>query len=161
MGLGDPFVNATEIVRLNHTDGQSCLLMNKHNKCMSACSITVGPVRQSNCDPNQKGQLWKWDSGRLCNDCNRCNFISETGSTIKFKNGKIESTPTGFEVFQWPFYDSNKSGHKWIANGFGQLVSSRGPCLGVKGDSNAKEAILSVDSCDKKENGQFWGFYGE
>lgn len=52
-----------------------------------------------------------------------------------------------------------KNDHKWIANYFGQLVSSRGSCLGVQGDSDAREAILSVDSCDKKENGQFWWFY--
>ena len=133
--------------------------MNKHGKCMSACSFQVGWITQSNCDPNQKGQLWKWDGGRLCNDCQRCIFMGQKGSTISYIKGKMVITPIGFDVLHWPFYDSNKNDHKWIANDFGQLVSSSGSCLGVKGDSNAKEAILSVDSCDKKENGQFWWFY--
>ena len=63
-----------------------------------------------------------------------------------------------FEVFLLPAFTALKSVDKrWNATSQGKLVSN-GLCLGFDNNSDSNDAVLSIDSCDEKEKGQFWSF---
>lgn len=126
---------------------------------MYSCSPYIGPVKQSKCNPKQNGQLWKWNYGRLCNNCNKCLSIRRKVVSTELSKGVLKPTPNGYEVIGWPESDWN-SDQVWSGNALGQLVSSsKRFCLSVSGDSDAEDAVLSAKSCQKQEEGQFWWFY--
>jgi len=126
--------------------------MNQHQKCIFGrrSNLFEAQLFQSNCNPGDKGQIWKWSGGRLFNDLG---FI--TKSTI----GK---TRIGFPIFEVHLttretYDKLHD-LNWTATDNGLLFSRDLMCLGVDKNSDAPGAVLSMDNCSMDEKGQFWSF---
>lgn len=137
------------------------LLKNKRNKCMSSESANPhggGPnlPYETNCDPNDRYQHWKWcGNNNLCNHFGK--FLSKKfGGTTNDENG---NTKKRFFIKLMDLATSEYFDQKWRATEVGQLVDSSGLCLGVEYKSDDSENLrMSVDSCTKKDDGQFWSF---
>jgi len=67
-------------MELNHRDGRSYLLRNEYGQCLAVRTNdnkkpneSMATMFQSNCNPLEKGQLWKFDSQDfLCNEWKKC-----------------------------------------------------------------------------------------
>ena len=112
-------------------------------------------VVQSNCNPNDKGQLWKWIGDRLSNSIGH--FVSKVQKSTSFEPVTGKQTPI-FKIHLRSFITSQWIHQTWDSTAMGQLVSNDGSCLGVENNSDSHDAVLSVQSCDKNEKGQFWFF---
>ncbi len=143
----------TKKISLGHTDGRSYPLKNNHGKCLAASS-TGGQmpsengtkIIQSNCNPLEKGQMWKWVGKHLCNDWGKC----LSASPIR--------TPSGaFSVFQLDFNGNDKH-QKWNGLKKKGLLINTDSCLGIAGNSDVIGAEARTDACNEKENGQVWSF---
>ncbi len=99
---------------LGHLDGKSYLLMNKHGKCLAVETTGIknpaengAKLIQANCNPLEKGQLWKWNRKLelLCNEWNKClsvPFNLNFGSRASF-------------VFHWDLNQSDEVPFKkWV-----------------------------------------------
>lgn len=145
------------MIPLNKKDGKSYLLMNKHNKFMSSRSLNVREVEvvQSNCNPEEKRQLWNWNGDGLSNYNDQ--FMSKVPRGKTFDNATKKHIPF-YKIHLQPNPNSLLAHQTWKTTSVGQMVSSDGSCLGVENDSDFHDAILSIGSCDKKEKSQFWSF---
>lgn len=150
------FVKPLKITQVNKQDGKSYLLVNKRNKCISSGLLNPSGPHESDCYPDEKYHLWKWcDGNKICNHLGK--FLSKTfGGTTSDENGNTKN------VFFIKLLDLDASKYvdqKWRATEAGQLVDSSGLCLGVAYKSeDSQNLLLSVDSCTKKDDGQFWSF---
>lgn len=139
----------------NPKDGESYLVMNQHQKCIFAKRLNeFGRVQlvQSNCNPDEKGQIWKWSNNTLFNDFG---IITRSKSSTR-------KTPTGLPIFDIylmnrVIYDTLRD-QKWNASGGNQLISSDGSCLSVDKKSDAPGAFLSAGICIDREKDSFWYF---
>jgi len=139
-------------IRLDHPDGRSYPLKNKNGKCLAVstagdkkASENGAKIIQSNCNPLEKGQMWKWEGKHLCNDWGKCLSVAK-------------KTPGGKSyVFQRDFNGSEKH-QKWTGLKKMGLLINMDSCLSIVGNSdvNGEEAI--TEACNEKENGQVWSF---
>ncbi len=142
------------ILPLDHNEGKSYPLMNKHGKCLAVETTgNINPsengatIVQSTCNPTEKGQLWKYDQRKftICNDWNKCLSIPLSNEGWKT-----------VDVFQWDRHAGRTQ--LWIAI-YGNQFSMAGFCLTSEGNSDAAERVRAVtNSCDAKEKGQIWSF---
>ena len=102
----------------------------------------VGVV-QSNCNPKEKEQLWKW-----------------VGDYLRNEFGFVSKAQKGINYFQVHLYsnklESQWLDQKWKATDEGKIVSNSGLCLSVENDAEFHDVVLSMDSCEKNKKGQFW-----
>lgn len=118
-------------ISLDHTDGRSYPLKNNHGKCLAVS--TTGPKKtsengakiiQADCNPLEKGQLWKIDNNKICNDWNKCVTVP-----IEWENNM------NYEIFQWEYIDGDHR-QEWMPNPKRQVFFHLGLCLSVNVKSN-------------------------
>jgi len=150
-----PDFKVVRTLPLDHAEGTSYPLMNKHGKCLAV--ETTGKVRpyengakivQSTCNPTERGQLWKYDTEKLllCNDWKKC-------LTFPFN---LEWGPTS-DVFQWDRISREKH-QQWDGRFGAHRFLIFGYCLEIEGnsDGNGQRAITRM--CGYGEKGQTWSF---
>lgn len=105
-------------------------------------------IIQADCDPLEKGQLWKWDriENRLCNDWAKC-------LSLPFDHPEGKTS----ELFQWDIIDREKS-QIWIALSENQFLNIMGWCLAFEENSDSHEVRAKTDYCNDQEKGQIWSF---
>ena len=139
---------------LNHRDGRSYLLINKHGKCLAVETTGIvspadngAKIIQADCNPSEKGQLWKYDQEKdsLCNDWRKC-------LSLPFE---LSGDGTS-DVFQWDLIEGKQS-QQWAALNTGQFLNG-GWCLAFEGNSNAHGVRAKTEYCNDNENGQMWSF---
>jgi len=142
---------------VNEKEGTSFLLKNNRNKCMSSGPLNKYGPYESNCNPNEKEQHWKW-----CGDKNICNHL---GKLLSKKHVGSEGDGNGkrtniFSINLLDFDTSNFVDQTWRETDMGQLIDIKnGLCLGVAYNSvDRQHLLITVKSCDVKDDGQFWSF---
>ena len=149
-------------MELNHRDGRSYLLRNEYGQCLAVRTNDINKPNesmatmfQSNCNPLEKGQLWKFDSfDFLCNEWKKC----LTAFSVK------PGSKTRIVMFQDdPKYDlaEERKSQKWFGTGIRTQLRSAlfNYCLSVVDNSNAIGAMATVAPCTKPEDkGQLWHF---
>ena len=131
--------------------------MNKHGKCLAVETTGIknpaengAKLIQANCNPLEKGQLWKWNRKLelLCNEWNKClsvPFNLNFGNRASF-------------VFHWDLNQSNEVPlKKWVLKDTAQFLHM-GYCLSVEGNSGAHGALAMTELCDTEIKGQIWSF---
>ncbi len=128
--------------------------MSKHGKCLAVETTSAikpsengAKIIQADCDPSEKGQLWKWDRMKslLCNDWSKCISLP-----FNLSQGRTSN------VFQWEIIDGEKH-QKWVAINTGQFLNF-GWCLAFEGNSNDHGVRAKTEYCNDNENGQIWSF---
>jgi len=151
--IEDPLANWTidtmDWSKPTKCDGTKYLLKNGHGKCMGVSSSDPKlasqngtAVVQSDCNPSEKGQLWKWKkNNRLCNDWDKCLSVLNYPYVELWENidGKVEQA--------WYFFQNK--------------LYTRGLCVISRLNSAANEAKMMIEICEPKKNGKSWNFYKE
>ena len=139
-------------IRLDHTDGRSYPLKNKNGKCLAVstagdkkASENGAKIIQSDCNPFDKGKMWKWEGKHLCNDWGKCLSVPN-----KTHGGK-------YNVFQWEYHGSDKH-QKWAVLKKMGLLINMDSCLSIVENSYVSGAEAIIEACNEKENGQVWSF---
>jgi len=148
-----PVFESSKLVSVNEKKGNSFLLKNKRNKCMSSGPLNKYGPYESNCNQNEKQQHWKWcEDNKLCNHMGQ--FLSKEYIGVYTEpNGKTE------KVFHIKLSSLSKYlDQKWRTTALGQLVDTKdGLCVGVAYNSvDRQHLLIKVKSCDEKDDGQFW-----
>jgi len=150
--IEDPMINWTidtmDWNKPTKCDGTVYVLKNGHDKCMAVNSsdpkfptLNGSTVVQSDCNPSEKGQLWRWKKKRrLCNNWDKCLTV--------FKS----------DVVLWENIDG-EIGQEWyfIRND----LYAKGFCVLPYLDSVANEAKMVIEICAPKKKGKSWNFYKE
>ena len=131
--------------------------MNKHGKCLAVETTGIkhpaengAKLIQANCNPLEKGQLWKWNRKLelLCNEWNKClsvPFKLNFGSRASF-------------VFHWDLNQSDEVPlKKWVLKDNAQFLHM-GYCLSVEGNSGAHGVLAMTELCNTDNKGQIWSF---
>lgn len=142
---------------LNPSSGY--VLMNDNGNCLAVETTgTINPdangakIIQANCDPSQKGQLWKYDkqTQMLCNGWGKC-------LSIPF-NVRLDAV-IPFDLIQWDPVDGQIR-QKWSQ--LNNQFYSTGMCLAFPGYRQTPGAILGycMKNDGSKEKRTTWTFLG-
>ena len=121
------------------------LLKNGHGKCLAVDTTNFDSsengalIIQSNCNPTEKGQLWKLVQNKyqnLCNAWNKC-----LSPPLNYAHGDITSSLIQDEKKDSP-------NQHWIFIN-GNKVYNNGRCLSSKKNSGNERAALISDSCER------------
>jgi len=131
--------------------GKYLPLVNKHGLCLAVTGgINPGKmdakIIQSDCNPSEKGQLWKQNGDHLCNELNKC-----ISTPLQRKPGSrapyVIHLDLSHQDKRQEFRGTNES-----------TIRNIDYCLGIKDDANCPGAEAKTDICNSKENGQTWNF---
>lgn len=149
-------------IEFNHRDRRSYLLRNEHGKCLAVKTTAskksneaMATIVQSNCNPLENGQLWKFNPlNLLCNEWEKCLTVFSVNPETK----------THIFMFQDdPIHDlaEERQSQKWFGTGVRTQLRSAlfNYCLGVVENSGANGAMTTLAPCTKSgEKGQLWHF---
>ena len=140
---------------MDHAFEVSLLLQNKHGKCLGIetkgkrnPSENGAKVVQANCNPSEKGQLWKWDTNTnfLCNDWLKCISVS-------FNQGGYRA----YDLFHWDTIIGVTKYQKWNVVNSVQFQNG-GWCLASENNSDDPGVPAITAKCNDEEEGQMWSF---
>lgn len=134
--------------------GTRLLLVNKHGQCLAVnTKEDIGPslngarIIQSDCNSSERGQIWKRNGDRICNDWNKC-----ISTPLQQKSG----TKTSIVIHR----DLNhEDQHQQFRETNENHLINLGNCLGIKDDADYPGAEAKTGFCNEKENGQIWQFF--
>ena len=137
---------------LNHKLDKTLLVRNNHGKCLAVDTHgernpaeNGAKIVQSDCNFSEKGQRWKIQNNRVCNDWNKCITTS-----FEYKSGSIT-----FIVHWDPVNDERRQ--MWSVSGKNHFYNI-GHLLGISKDSDKTGAEAITDYSDERKKGQFWYF---
>lgn len=128
-------------IPLDHTDGRSYPLKNSLGKCLAVSttgsqkpSENGAKLIQADCNPLEKGQLWKIINNKICNDWKKCVTVPIQWE----KNMK-------YEIFHWEYIDGDHR-QEWSPMARRQVFLHLGWCLSVNVESNEAKMDKLIDT---------------
>lgn len=135
------------------------LLKNRRNKCMSWGLLHSHGPYESDCDSEDKNQHWKWYGDKRKHICNHL-YQCLSSLLTNLRQDKDKKLVKKFDIKLLRLRQFSNANQEWKATDSGQLVEINiGLCLGVAYKSlDEHHLLLTADSCDQKDDGQFWSF---
>ncbi len=121
-----------------------CLAVNTNGDVNPAKNGDI--IIQSDCNPSEKGQLWKRNRDRICNDWNKC-----ISTPLQKRPGSETSI-----IIHWDLNHEDQRQQFRITDE--NHLINLGKCLGIKKDANYPGAEAKTGLCNENEYGQIWHF---
>jgi len=149
-------------IDFNHRDGRSYLQRNEHGKCLAVQSTDIkkpnedmATIVQSDCNPLENGQLWKFNpSNLLCNEWRKCLTVFSVNPETKTQIFMFQDDP------QYDLTEQSQS-QKWYGTGVRTQLRSAlfNYCLDISDNSGTNGAMTTIAPCTKSGGkGQLWHF---
>ena len=132
-------------------------LINALGKCAAVnrnFSINGAYLRQWDCYPNQKGQMWSWNQATLGSaDRHLCNGHGRCAASIC-------DSPSNGPLIQWDHFDQEGQRYYFIDSpihpGFYLIKNDHGKCISVFENAYWNGAYILVGDCNATLAGQNW-----